>query len=56
MRIVVRTEIVWGTLGRDGHVEHAIQGNTIYIARMNAKTDDTPRELIHDHQHTVALQ
>jgi len=43
-------------LRRDGRVEHATQGNTIDIARMNAKTDDTPRELIHDHRHPVALQ
>jgi hypothetical protein len=43
-RIVVRTEIVWSTLRRDGRVEHATQGNTINIARMNAKTADTPHD------------
>ena len=45
-RIVVRTEIVWNTLRRDGPVEHATQGNTIDIPRLYAKTDDTPCELI----------
>jgi len=45
---------VWSTLRREGSVEQAMQGNTIDIARLYAKTDDTPRELIHNNQRPVA--
>ena len=31
-RVIVRTEVVWNTLGRDSLVEHATKGDTIDIA------------------------
>ena len=54
--VIVRTEVVRNTLGRNSLVEHEAQGDTINVAGMEAKADDTPRELIHDHKHPVALQ
>ena len=48
--------MVWNTLGRNGCVEQPAQGTTIDIAGMDAKTDDAPGELIHDHEHPVAIQ
>lgn len=44
------------TLGRGSLVEHAAEGNTIDVASVDAKTDDAPRELVHDDEHPVALQ
>ena len=54
--VIVRTEVVRNTLSRNSLVEHEAQGDTINVAGMEAKADDTPRELIHDHKHPVVLQ
>jgi hypothetical protein len=47
---------VRNTLDRDGRVEHTAEGDTNNIARMDAKADDAPSELIHDNAHSMALQ
>ena len=47
---------MWNTLLSESLVEHATQGDTIDIAGMDTQADDAPCELIHDHEHPVALQ
>jgi hypothetical protein len=47
---------VWNTLGRDGCVEHATEGDTINITGMYTEADNAPSELIHNDEHPVALQ
>jgi hypothetical protein len=44
-----------GPLGGDGCIEHATQGRTINTTSMKTETENSPSELIHDHQHPVAL-
>jgi hypothetical protein len=55
-RVIIRTEVVWDTLGRNGLVEHATQGYTVNITGVHAKANDASRELIHDDENPVALQ
>ena len=55
-RVIVRTEVVWDTPGKNGLVEHATQVDTINITGVHAKANDAPRELIHDDEHPAALQ
>ena len=56
LRVIVGTELVWDPLGGDGCVEHSTQCQAIHIAGVCAEADDAPRELVHDHEHPVALQ
>ena len=55
-RVIVGPEVVRNTLDRDSLVEHAAQRGTINIPGMHTKTNYAPCELIHDHEHPVALQ
>ena len=41
---------------RDRLVEHAAQCDAIDISCVYTKADDAPSELVHDHEHPVALQ
>jgi len=54
--IMVGTEVMWGSLGGNGRVEHAAEGDTIDLTGMHTETDNAPCELIHDDEHPVALQ
>jgi len=55
-RVIVRTEVVRNTLPGNGGVEQTAQGDTIDIAGVDAKANDTPRTLIHDKEHPVGFQ
>jgi len=44
-----------GVIGVDRSI-HSAQGNTVDIASVDTKSDDTPSELVHDHEHPVAIQ
>ncbi len=54
--VIVRTEVVRNTLSRNGCVEQATQGDTVHITSMHTRTNNTPRELVHDYEHPVAFQ
>jgi hypothetical protein len=54
--IVVRAEIAGRSFPDCRPVEHQTDGWAIYIASMHAKSDDSPRELVHDNQDPVGFE
>ena len=54
-RVIVGAQSVGWISPRDGLVEHLAHGDSINIASVHAKANDTAAPLVHDHQHPVRL-
>ena len=55
-RIMIRAEAFWQTVPANRSAEHAAQRHTINGAAMDAKTDATPRKLVHHHENQMGSQ
>ena len=55
-RIVIRTEMSRRAPTVNGGVEHSAEAGAIDHAAVDAESDDATRELVHDHEHPVALE
>ena len=55
-RIVVRAQSFWRAHASRGVIEHPSQARTINRPALNRKTDNAPRELVHDDHDPVRAQ
>ena len=55
-RVTIGTEMSRGALPANGVVEHPAEAGAIDGAPVHAKSDEAAGELVHDHEHPVALE
>ena len=55
-RVMVRTEVFGQTVPTDCSLEHTAQRHSINGSGVNAKPDDTTRELVHHHENPIGSQ
>jgi len=55
-RIMIGAEITRKRVSRDHAIEHTAQRQTVHIANVNSKSDDSPAELIHHDRDPMGLQ
>ena len=55
-RIMIRTEMSRRAPPMNGGVEHAAEAGCIDRSAMHTESHEAPRELVHDHEHPVALE
>ena len=54
--VVIRAELFRCAIGRDGRIGHAAESGAVDVASMDSESNDTARELVHDHKQPVVLQ
>ena len=55
-RIMIRTEMSRRAPPMNGGVAHAAEAGCIDRSAMHTESHEAPRELVHDHEHPVALE
>ncbi len=55
-RVMIRAEVFRQLMPADRPMQHATQPGAVNHAPVHAKPNDTPRKLIHHHQHPISTQ
>ena len=55
-RVMIGTEISRYSLPTNGFIEHSAECGSVDVAALNGESNNATGELIHHHQHPVALQ